>query len=104
MIKYKGTSLYPNALYDILDNTVGILNYVIEVYTNEIGTDEICVKIGCIKPSPEMEKEIKDHFRATLRVAPIIQFLDMGEINKIQLPALSRKPLKFIDKRENLFL
>lgn len=40
MIKYKGTTLYPPALYDILDNIPGDQNYVIEVYTNELGTDE----------------------------------------------------------------
>lgn len=40
MIKYKGTTLYPPALFDILDNIPSVKNYIIEVYTNELGTDE----------------------------------------------------------------
>ena len=42
MIKYKGTTLYPPALFaDILDNIPSVKNYIVEVYTNELGTDEI---------------------------------------------------------------
>lgn len=99
MIKYKGTSLYPPALYDILDTISEVENYVVEVYTNEIGTDEILIRVGCSVPRPALEKEIKDHFRAKLRVAPQIQFERPEDIQKVLLPALNRKPAKFIDRR-----
>ncbi len=99
MIKYKGTTLYPPALYDILNNIEGIKNYVVEVYTNEIGTDEILIRIGCDNISEHFEKDIKDHFRAKLRVAPQIKFEEVETINKIQFPELSRKPTVFFDKR-----
>ena len=46
MIKFKGTTLYPPALYDILENIEGVKNYVVEVYTNQIGTDEILIRVG----------------------------------------------------------
>ena len=46
MIKYKGTTLYPPALYDILDNIDFISNYIVEVFTNEIGTDDILIHVG----------------------------------------------------------
>lgn len=101
MIKYKGTSLYPPALYDILDNIPQVLNYIVEVFTNDIGTDEILIKVGCIDPKPDLDKEIKDHFRAKLRVAPVILFNSFDDVNKIQFPTMSRKPVKFIDRREN---
>jgi phenylacetate-CoA ligase len=45
------------------------------------------------------EKDIKDHFRAKLRVAPQVKFEDPDMINKIQFPELSRKPVIFFDKR-----
>lgn len=99
MIKYRGTSLYPPALYDILDNTNGVINYVVEVFSNELGTDEILIKIGSADVSEKFEKSIKDHFRAKLRVAPSVQFVDWKEIKTIQFPEMSRKPIKFIDKR-----
>ena len=99
MIKYKGTTLYPPALYDILNNIEGVVNYVVEVYTNEIGTDEILIRIGCETIPEHFEKDIKDHFRAKLRVAPLIRFEDAEFISKVQYPELSRKPIVFFDKR-----
>jgi phenylacetate-CoA ligase len=99
MIKYKGTTLYPPALYDILNNIDGVINYVVEVFTNQIGTDEILIRIGCETPSDNFEKTIKDHFRAKLRVAPKVSFESVTYINNIQFPSMSRKPIQFIDHR-----
>jgi phenylacetate-CoA ligase len=99
MIKYKGTTLYPPALYDILNNIEGVKNYIVEVFTNEIGTDEILIRIGCEVVPEHFEKDIKDHFRAKLRVAPQLKFETIEAINKLQFPELSRKPVVFFDKR-----
>ncbi len=100
MIKYKGTTLYPSALYDILDNIPEIKNYIIEVYTNTIGTDSIIVKIGSTTHSEEFLKQVKDLFRSKVRVAPEISFEPIEYISKIQMPEMSRKPIKFIDLRD----
>ncbi len=99
MIKFKGTSLYPPALYDILNTVSYIKNYIIEVYTNDIGTDEIIINIGAINPPDNFDKELKDHFRAKLRVAPTIVLNTPEHIIKQQSPEMSRKPNTFIDKR-----
>ena len=101
MIKYKGTTLYPPALYDILDNIAGISNYFVEVFTNDIGTDEILIRIGTLRSDETFEKSIKDHFRAKLRVAPDIIFENPEQIHHLQNPQMSRKPVKFADKRTN---
>jgi phenylacetate-CoA ligase len=100
MIKYKGTTIFPHALYEILDVIDKIKNYQIEVFTNEIGTDELLVYIGCETPSDDLEKEIKDFFRAKLRVAPNIIFTDAEKLQKLLLPEESRKPIRFVDKRK----
>jgi phenylacetate-CoA ligase len=101
MIKYKGTTLYPPALYDILDNMENIVNYYVEVYTNAIGTDEILIHVGSHNVPETSEKLIKDHFRAKLRVAPQIIFEPAEKIENTLNPERSRKPMKFIDKRSN---
>jgi phenylacetate-CoA ligase len=101
MIKYKGTTLYPPALYDILDNIDPVINYQVEVYTNSIGTDDILIHIGCRHPSESFEKEIKDHFRAKLRVAPGIVFKPADLIDKMINPENGRKAVKFVDRRKN---
>lgn len=100
MIKFKGTSLYPPALYDILNTVSYIKNFIIEVYTNDIGTDEIVINIGAVNPPENFDKELKDHFRAKLRVAPTIVLENPETISKLQLPEMSRKPITFIDKRK----
>ena len=100
MIKYKGTTLFPPALYDILDNIDYVSNYIVEVYTNQIGTDEILIHLSGKGIGEEKEKDIKDHFRAKLRVAPLITFASENTIQTMQFPELSRKPVKFIDNRE----
>lgn len=99
MIKFKGTSLYPPSLYDILNTVPYIKNYIVEVFTNEIGTDEIEIHIGCENPPENFDKDLKDHFRAKLRVAPNIVCDTPDNINKRQFPEMSRKPILFIDRR-----
>ncbi|HNW69592.1 MAG TPA: AMP-binding protein [Bacteroidales bacterium] len=100
MIKYKGTTLYPASLYSILDDYEQIENYVVEVSTNEIDTDRICIYIGCCKKTDGFDLKIKERFRAKLRVVPEIIFRPVEEINRLAFPAMSRKPVKFIDKRK----
>jgi len=99
MIKYKGTTLYPPALFDILEDIQGVKNYVVEVYTNNLGTDDIKVRIGSDRTDEAFAKEIKDVFRSKVRVAPQISFESPEYIAKLQFPAMSRKPVKFFDLR-----
>jgi phenylacetate-CoA ligase len=101
MIKFKGTTLYPPALYDILDNIPEVLIYVVEVSTNTIGTDEIMIRIASEQAGEQLEKDLKDHFRARLRVSPTIKFESPEELSTIAFPPASRKPVKFIDHRNN---
>jgi phenylacetate-CoA ligase len=99
MIKYKGTTLYPPALYDSLNQFEEIKAFVIEVFTNDIGTDEIIIKVASKDDSIAFQKRIKDHFRAKLRVAPKVEFKDFETINTLRFPAMSRKPVLFFDHR-----
>lgn len=99
MIKYKGTTLYPPAMHDLLTYFEGVKSHVIEISSNDLGTDEILIKIASDIPSEELLNHIKDHFRAKLRVTPKVEFVAQDLINKIIFPPMSRKPVTFIDKR-----
>ena len=101
MIKLKGTTLYPPAINDVLDNTDYVENYVIEVRQSEAGTDDVVVKIG-LKYDPDFDvvKTLKDSFRSRIRVAPQIEVHPVEEIQRINYPAKTRKPVKFIDLRQ----
>jgi phenylacetate-CoA ligase len=102
MIKLKGTTIYPPAINDVLDNTPYIANYVVVVQNSFAGTDEVIVKVG-LSGSQHFDviKDLKDRFRSRIRVAPIVEILSPDDINKINFPAKSRKPIKFIDYRKN---
>jgi phenylacetate-CoA ligase len=100
MIKYKGTTLYPPAMDNILNDFSEVESYIIEISNNTIGTDEICIKIATKTPSDKLLSRIKDHFRAKLRVSPRIEIHDKKDIQKLQFPIMSRKPVMVIDNRK----
>lgn len=99
MIKYKGTTLYPPAMFNILNDFNDVNSYVIEIYHNELRTDEITIKINSENRSEDLLLLIKDHFRAKLRVAPKIEFASSEEIDLLRFPQMGRKPNDLIDKR-----
>ena len=102
MIKLKGTTIYPPAINDVLDNTPFVGNYVVVVRPSDAGTDEVVVRISLrdtnLLPDDAI-KQLKDHFRSRLRVAPEVEILPADVIQHINFPAQSRKPVKFIDER-----
>lgn len=101
MIKLKGTTLYPPAVNDVLDNTDYVENYVIIVRDSDAGTDEVVVKLGLkFQPAFDAIKDLKDRFRSRIRVAPMLEILPVEEVRQINFPAKSRKPIKFIDNRK----
>ncbi|WP_082001806.1 AMP-binding protein [Flavobacterium sp. KMS] len=99
MIKYKGTTLYPPAMNDVLSDFDAIENHIIEIFTNDLGTDEILIKIAVKSQSNELLQEIKDHFRAKLRVTPKIEFTSKEILNSLVFNPMSRKPIRFFDNR-----
>lgn len=102
MIKFKGTTIYPPILFDILDNIPEVENYIVEVFTNTLGTDQIQIRIGSNNHSDFFVKQIKDIFRSKVRVAPDIKFESAELISRLQMPAMSRKVVKFFDLRNNI--
>ncbi|MDR1332305.1 MAG: AMP-binding protein [Tannerella sp.] len=101
MIKYKGTTLYPPALFDVLDNVPGVENYVVVVREDENGNDAVLVRVGLRRGATDTVKDLKDRFRARIRVAPDVEICGADEIRGINFPDMSRKPVKFIDNRKN---
>lgn len=101
MIKYKGTTLYPPAMNDVLSGFDNIESHIIEISTNELGTDEIVIKLAVKEQSETFLREIKDHFRAKLRVTPKIEFTTKEILNPMIFNPMSRKPIYFFDNRKN---
>lgn len=99
MIKFKGTTLYPPALFDLLNEREEILDFVIEVSSNEIGLDQVLIYIVPSEMSEEVDHRIRAYLQARLRVSPHIKYVTAEAIQKMQFSEASRKAIKFVDKR-----
>jgi phenylacetate-CoA ligase len=98
MIKYKGTTLYPPALFDILNEMEEVIDFVAEVYLNEMGLDELLINILPVNLNEESNRKIRANLQARLRVSPHVKYVSAEEIQKMQTQE-ARKIVKFIDKR-----
>jgi len=100
MIKFKGTTLYPPSLFDLLNGMEEILDFVAEVYSNEIGMDEVLLHILPVNYTDECDRKIRANLQARLRVSPHVTYVQYDEIQKMQYKESGRKPFKFIDRRK----
>jgi len=100
MIKFKGTTLYPPALFDLLNEMEDIIDFMAEVYSNEIGLDEVLLYLQPIDNSPECDRKIRAYLQARLRVSPHVTYLSAEEIQQMQSAGSARKVVKFIDRRQ----
>ena len=99
MIKFKGTTLYPPAIYDILNEMEDIIDFVLEVHTSDVDLDEVSLYLLVVDKSEEMDSKIRDSLLARLRVSPYINYVTAEELHEMQSPYPNRKAIKFIDKR-----
>ncbi|WP_407139559.1 phenylacetate--CoA ligase family protein [Aquimarina sp. 2-A2] len=99
MIKYKGTTLYPQSVVEVLTSFEEVLLYVIEVITNELGTDKLLIHVSDALSAADC-KALKEHFRANLRVVPDLVLQPIATLKAMKFPEMSRKPITFIDSRE----
>ena len=100
MIKFKGTTLYPPALFDLLNEMEDILDFIVEVYSNEIGLDEVLLHLLPVSRSEACDHRIRANLQARLRVSPAISYTDAENLQKMHFPESARKEVKFIDRRK----
>ena len=99
MIKFKGTTLYPPALFDLLNETKDVIDFLVEVNSNEIGMDEVLLYLLPADDSKACDNRIRAYLQARLRVSPHVFYISAEEIQKMQFQEASRKVIKFIDRR-----
>ena len=99
MIKFKGTTLFAPALFDLLNGMEDVKDYIAEVYSNELGTDEVLLHVLASKYTEEADHKIRAYLQAKLRVTPHIKYINEEDIKRLQFPETSRKPIRFIDRR-----
>jgi len=99
MIKFKGTSLYPSAIINVLNSFPEIVNFYIEVYSDSLGSDIVKVIIGSDDSNQDCMEKLKECFRVKIRVVPeIIVDSNINIISKLNKNR-SRKKQVFFDFR-----
>jgi len=99
MIKLNGTTMYPPALFEILNGISEIKDYVIEVFTNNIGTDEVVLYVEPLRNEQDLIQKLSLNLQARLRIIPRLECVNADQIRLLQFPEGSRKALKFKDLR-----
>lgn len=99
MIKLKGTTLYPPAIFDIVQQVDHIHDYVVEAFTGKLDTDEVKLYISVIDGQQQnVERSLLSAFQSRLRVVPEIAFTSQKDIEALQQTG-GRKLKKFVDRR-----
>ena len=94
MIKYKGTTLYPKAIFDALGEFESISCFKVLIEKNELGNDEIVILLeDKFKAHAELDA-IKNRCREKLRVLPQFQFIEAGKLRGLVYKKHMRKPEK----------
>ena len=99
MLKYKGTTIFPNSILSALEGASFFEEGYVEVKCNPDGTDRVILNL-CLKDNSAGIPLIEEHLRAKIRVVPEINIKSRDEISKIMYqPEKKRKRITFIDSR-----
>jgi phenylacetate-CoA ligase len=96
MIKYKGTTIFPPAIFEILDRTKEIDVYQVEISKDEFDNDKITVILPVENQSALFEAHLNSLFKSTIRVTPYLKYLPDQELRKKVFKEDKRKPEKII--------
>jgi phenylacetate-CoA ligase len=101
MIKFRGTTLYPNSIYTVLDSFPEISEYAVTATSDYDLSDVIKVQVAVTSASCSAAV-IMDKLQAHLRVRPEVVIVSEESVKRDIYPGNSRKPIRFVDKRKNI--
>jgi len=96
MIKFKGTTIFPPALFDVLDMVKEIDLYQVVVSKNEYGNDEITILLSLQLNTSAFREMLHSLFKSKLRVTPAMQFITTEELTFRIYKQEKRKPEKLV--------
>jgi phenylacetate-CoA ligase len=101
MIKFRGTTLYPNSIYTVLDSLPGIREYSVTATSDYDLSDVITVQVA-VTDAACSAAMIMDKLQAHLRVRPEVIVMSEESVKREVYPGNARKPIRFVDKRKIL--
>ncbi|NQU41935.1 AMP-binding protein [bacterium] len=98
MLKFKGTTVFPNAIVAALEGRADVAGACVEVGKSDDGTDRVVVYVHVKDPSVD-RRNLEDLLRSRLRVVPEIVLVSEAEINDQMYRPGRRKRVTFLDRR-----
>ncbi len=99
MIKYKGTTVFPSAIQQILDHLPEVETYVIELASDEFGHDRINVMLAIKGEIESTLNRIRELCKAHIRVTPELMVREASFISHLRNRPEMRKPMVVLDNR-----
>jgi len=98
MLKYRGTTVYPPAIFAVLQQMEAVAAYYIEVFDDYALSDRIRVVVGCSDQSIDAQ-HIAEQLAARIRVKPEVVIEDITVVRQKTTQEDKRKPVLFFDYR-----
>jgi phenylacetate-CoA ligase len=102
VIKYRGTTLYPPAVFDVLNEASYVTGYIVEVFSGPQETDELRLHLHTTLPVDQCHQQLRSLLQSRLRVTPELQYHSSTDMQAMMMPEGSRKQVRFIDNRIKL--
>lgn len=97
LLKYKGTSIYPQVIYNTLAEISGIDNYYVVATGNNL-SDEVTVYVS-VDNNSVREDDIQAKLQVTCRARIPVKIMSSKEVSQ-KVFGKSRKPQHFFDMRQ----
>jgi phenylacetate-CoA ligase len=92
LIKFKGTTVYPQTIINAIKAIDFGLIFQIEVFQNEITTENIVIKLAKEQTESMDMDLLVEHFQSLLKVKPELSILEKSELEKLIYLKDKRKP------------
>lgn len=101
MLKIRGTTVYPAAVFDVLQEIPAVRNYYLEVYEDYDLSDRVRVVVGIddVENAPTTE-QITQRLRGRIRVVVEVCAASPDEVRSRTMLPGKRKPVRIFDHRQ----
>ncbi len=99
MLKVKGTTLYPQAVYSELDRMPQVVEYYLVAESRDDLSDDLTVHVAVRDPHCTAA-QIEERLQARLRVRPRVIVEPEERVRELVFPPRARKPVRFTDRRK----
>jgi len=100
MLKIRGTTVYPQAIFSVLQGIAEVSNYFLEVYSEFDQSDKVRLTVGTVPDAAVTEAEIAERIRSRIRVLIEVIITDAESVTQRTLGSGKRKPQLFFDLRD----